>query len=120
MLSSLPIYVASLIAFLATVHGFVPVSRSPVVTSSLQMMVPQAPPPALETFSVAQNNNPASSTVSPLQQGVESYLSRSTSVQVALQERKIPTKEEIEAKKRNFNVIFWGRFAHEHNDEFHW
>ena len=27
---------------------------------------------------------------------------------LSLQERKIPTKEEIDQKKFNFNVIFWG------------
>jgi hypothetical protein len=31
-----------------------------------------------------------------------------TSNVVALQERKIPTPEEIAAKKRNFNLWFWG------------
>lgn len=31
-----------------------------------------------------------------------------TTTVVALQERKIPTPEEIAAKKRNFNLWFWG------------
>ena len=31
-------------------------------------------------------------------------------MQVALQERKPPTKEEIAAKQRNFNIIFWGTY----------
>jgi len=49
---------------------------------------------------------------SVLERGVQSYVvEKSSTLNVALQERKIPTKEEIEAKKRNFNVIFWVRFA---------
>jgi len=32
----------------------------------------------------------------------------SSSFSVSLEERKPPTKEEIEAKKRNFNFWFWG------------
>jgi hypothetical protein len=32
----------------------------------------------------------------------------STTMMVSLQERKIPTKEEIDQKKFTFNVIFWG------------
>lgn len=34
--------------------------------------------------------------------------STGSSVMLSLQERKIPTKEEIDQKKFNFNVIFWG------------
>ena len=50
-----------------------------------------------------------------LNQGVQSYLltdepssASSTTVTVSLQERKVPTAEEVAAKKRNFNFWFWG------------
>lgn len=49
-----------------------------------------------------------STTTSPLTQGVHNYWHESSSLNVALQERKIPTAEEIAAKKRNFNLLFWG------------
>jgi hypothetical protein len=53
-----------------------------------------------------------SSSSQPLKQGVQSYLREesvsSTTVTLSLQERKIPTAEEIAAKKRNFNFWFWG------------
>mmetsp|Transcript_13821 Transcript_13821/g.19918 ORF Transcript_13821/g.19918 Transcript_13821/m.19918 type:complete len:131 (+) Transcript_13821:115-507(+) len=48
------------------------------------------------------------SSISPLSQGIDSYLSNPSSMELSLQERKKPTKEEIEAKKRNFNFWFWG------------
>jgi hypothetical protein len=58
-------------------------------------------------------------TASPLQDGVTKYITMSTSsesflsspsssLQLSLKDRVIPTAEEIEAKKFNFNVIFWG------------
>ena len=78
--------------------------------------MPPTPPAIVQTVTTTQDMFTA---VSPIQQGVESYLSRggsSSSMHVALVERKIPTKEEIEAKKRNFNVIFWGRLNDEDND----
>lgn len=44
----------------------------------------------------------------PLDTGIRSYLQQQPSITVALQERKIPTKEEIDQKKLTFNLIFWG------------
>jgi hypothetical protein len=61
----------------------------------------------------------------PLQQGVRHYYygatssssssasssflaDRSSTMTVALKDRVIPTQEEIDAKKFNFNLIFWG------------
>ena len=58
----------------------------------------------------------------PLHDGITSYIdesnllstridsssSSSTSMMLSLQERKIPTQEEIDQKKLTFNVIFWG------------
>ena len=45
-----------------------------------------------------------------LQRGVQSFLldESSTSMTLSLQERRPPTAEEIAAKKRNFNLWFWG------------
>lgn len=49
--------------------------------------------------------------------GVENYLSTASSsssatytssMTLSLQERVAPTPEEVAAKKRNFNVLFWG------------
>lgn len=103
---------ALILALIVSVQSFAPAGR-PVSTTqtTLNLLVPvpqQAPPPTVETFSVAQAGSETKA--SPvLNQGIDNYLSRCSSVQVALQERKIPTKEEIEAKKRNFNVIFWGK-----------
>ena len=71
--------------------------------------VPPAAPAAMETLTTTRDA--VTMTASPLQQGVESYLGRSSSLQLSLKERKPPTKEEIAAKQRNFNLIFWGRFC---------
>ena len=79
---------------------------------SVQPQVPAAnlnAPVALTQISSAQ-------TVSQIQQptSFNSYLDlsesslNSASNVVALQERKAPTAEEIAAKKRNFNLWFWG------------
>lgn len=79
---------------------------------TVQPQVPAANlnvPAALTQISSAQ-------TVSQIQQPTsfnsyldlsESSLSSASNV-VALQERKAPTAEEIAAKKRNFNLWFWG------------
>lgn len=79
---------------------------------TVQPQVPAAnlnAPAALTQISSAQ-------TVSQIQQptSFNSYLDlsesslNSASNVVALQERKAPTAEEIAAKKRNFNLWFWG------------
>ena len=53
----------------------------------------------------------------PISSGIRTYMneanvlsssSSSSSIMMSLQERKIPTKEEIDQKKLTFNVIFWG------------
>jgi len=50
---------------------------------------------------------------SPLQDGIRNYVAsqfeESTSMTISLKERPPPpTKEELAAKKRNFNLWFWG------------
>jgi formylmethanofuran dehydrogenase subunit B len=101
-----------LCALAAGVQAFVPVSYQQQTSSRatfLGMLSPALPPAVTETVTIASTSTSTAATMaSPLQQGVDSYMSRSSSMQVALEERKAPTKDEIEAKKRNFNVVFWG------------
>lgn len=99
-----------LFALASGVQAFVPVSYQQQTSSRatfLGMLSPALPPAVTETVTIASTST-AATMASPLQQGVDSYMSRSSSMQVALEERKVPTKDEIEAKKRNFNVVFWG------------
>ena len=61
---------------------------------------------------VVQNQQqPTDLQQSALQTGIRNYMGASessTTLNLALQERRPPTPEEIAAKKRNFNIIFWG------------
>lgn len=74
--------------------------------------VPPAAPAVLVNSQTSQltSTNPSES----ITQGVNRWVAveqssvSSSSFSVSLQERKVPTKEELEAKKRNFNLIFWG------------
>jgi len=70
------------------------------------------PPPAIEQMTTTTIATPAATTTSEMNSGIQNYLSKSSitssSIDLSLQERKPPTKEEIAAKKRNFNLIFWG------------
>lgn len=68
-------------------------------------IVHQQLPAASPTLSTAE--------LRPMQDGIHQYLtttpsSTSSSELLSLQERHIPTPEEIAAKKRNFNLWFWG------------
>ena len=71
-------------------------------------MVPQAPPPAYHVQTPSSVT--AFTTSSPiLNDGISQWSAAdSSSVTLSLQERKPPTPEEIAAKKRNFNLLFWG------------
>mmetsp|Transcript_727 Transcript_727/g.943 ORF Transcript_727/g.943 Transcript_727/m.943 type:complete len:147 (-) Transcript_727:366-806(-) len=92
-------------------------SSSSSSSSVLNLAVgPQLPAEAATTVAFSQSSAAVPS-LSPLQQGAVSFAqeqqhqqlaARSTTLNVALEERKIPTPEEVEAKKRNFNIIFWG------------
>jgi hypothetical protein len=81
------------------------------------MDVAGSPTEATNAISVIQPHH------SFMNMGIQSYVSKSantdvvvpstttsssSTVLVSLQERKIPTKEEIEQKKLTFNLIFWG------------
>lgn len=98
------------LAIASSTVAFMPAAnRQPVgTTSSLSMALMTAPPPAnhvvMDTASVT-----SASSSSVLSQGIDNFMKDSPSSQlVALQERKVPTKEELEAKKRNFNLWLWG------------
>lgn len=93
-------------------------SRRSSTTTVVDMMVPQAPPPVAPVdissmTAYVMDMSREVSPSSPLLFGVDSYVNRgaTSSIQVALQERKIPTKEEIQAKQNTFNIIFWGTLS---------
>lgn len=69
--------------------------------------------PAVDVAVAAQQQPQVLTSSQDLQQGVNRFLMEepklsSSTVTLSLQERKIPTPEEIAAKKRNFNLWFWG------------
>ena len=93
---------------MASTMAFMPAAnRRPATTSLSAVLMTPPPPPAsnvvMDTASITTTSSSA------LTQGVDSYMKDGPSSQlVALQERKIPTKEELAAKKRNFNLWLWG------------
>lgn len=89
-------------AISVTAFAVLPTVAPPVVTidSPLTQVVSNAPTLTHQSHQPVSFNSYISSTDSTLNYG--------TSNVVALQERKIPTPEEIAAKKRNFNLWFWG------------
>ena len=101
-------FISSLVAVLVfswTTQAFYVSSTARRAALTPCSMMPLVDAPMVEQQ--MQNLPPASSSVtSPMQQGVQNYAS---TMNVALQERKPITAEEIAAKKRNFNVIFWVR-----------
>jgi hypothetical protein len=64
-----------------------------------------APPPVQQLAQIPQAS--AVLSVSPLTQGIKDFNAGSTQT-LSLVDRVIPTKEEVEAKKANFNFWFWG------------
>ena len=102
----------SLIVVLATVvsvTGFVVPTTKALQSTKLQMLVAdQAPPmqPVTTTISGSKSNTYVQQQ-SPLNSGVSNFLD-SSSTMVSVQEYRKPTAEEIAAKKRNFNLWFWG------------
>jgi hypothetical protein len=93
---------------MASTMAFVPVANCRPATTSLSAALMSPPPPPTSNI-VMDTASITTSSSSALTQGVDSYMKDGPSSQlVALQERKIPTKEEIAAKKRNFNLWLWG------------
>uniref|UniRef100_A0A7S2AAP4 Transmembrane protein n=1 Tax=Trieres chinensis TaxID=1514140 RepID=A0A7S2AAP4_TRICV len=82
-------------------------------TTSVLKMAVDMPPAAPAVTSTFATSAPTSSSVY-INDGVSRFLSadesslQSSSTAVSLEERRPPTKEEIEAKKKNFAFWFWG------------
>jgi hypothetical protein len=102
-------------------NAFAPITSNGKKNSALKLAMMPPPPPPYQAPTTATTSAAAVVTKFPgpsarLEDGIQSYLQQqdataslsSTSVTLSLQERKIPTPEEIAAKKRNFNLIFWG------------
>jgi hypothetical protein len=74
-----------------------------VAAFSIVPLPPPLPVPMTErvstTIAISQSSIP-----SPLQHGIDNFISQSPSVLVAAK----PTAEEIAAKRLNFNIVFWG------------
>lgn len=97
---------------IASTRAFAPAApaanRRQQSVSSLSMALVSPPPPPV-VQNVAMDTTVTTTTTSPLTSGIDSFLAESPSSNlVALKERKVPTAEELAAKKRNFNLWFWG------------
>lgn len=88
--------------------AFAPAANRRHAASSLSMALMSPPPPPV-SHAIMDTTATVTTSSNPLSQGIDSFMKDSPSSQlVALQERKIPTKEELAAKKRNFNLWLWG------------
>uniref|UniRef100_A0A6U0QN48 Uncharacterized protein n=1 Tax=Eucampia antarctica TaxID=49252 RepID=A0A6U0QN48_9STRA len=76
------------------------------VSTGISMAIDQAPPTT--TYLSSPSLARSSDVTSPMNMGVHKYLDSSSSNMLSLKEVKKPTAEEVAAKKRNFNIIFWG------------
>jgi hypothetical protein len=85
--------------------AFVPHATASPKKSLLNMAF--VPPLAVQHIPTHTSHSPASQHTSPLVEGIQKFNAGSTQL-LSLQERRPPTQEEIEAKKRNFNMWFWG------------
>lgn len=117
MISTKVASILSVLLCIGLTSGFAP-SKTPFMSKSMSKLnmisadVPPAAPAVLVNSQTSQltSTNPSES----ITQGVNRWVAveqssvSSSSFSVSLQERKVPTKEELEAKKRNFNLIFWG------------
>jgi hypothetical protein len=96
--------------------AFAPTARHDIRNALRMMTVPlmDVVPPAASAFDgpssslVKAYSSPQRQGPAILDNGIRSYLKEQPSIVVSLQERKIPTKEEIDQKKLTFNLIFWG------------
>lgn len=85
--------------------AFVPhATASPKKTLLNMAFVPPLP---VQHILAHTSHGPGTQDNSPLAEGIQKFNAGSTQM-LSLQERRPPTKEEIEAKKRNFNMWFWG------------
>ena len=91
------------------------VSLAIVAYSASAFVIPDVPVATLQPAVVATNDaiQHQAPQASLLQDGVRNYVAssfeESTTMTLSLKDRPPPpTKEELEAKKRNFNLWFWG------------
>mmetsp|Transcript_1666 Transcript_1666/g.2458 ORF Transcript_1666/g.2458 Transcript_1666/m.2458 type:complete len:129 (-) Transcript_1666:155-541(-) len=87
--------------------GFAPHKTVSSSSSSLKMAYISSPPP-VHHVTVLSTVDQVSQSQSPMMKGVKDHLSLTSSQLLSLEERRPPTQEEIAAKKRNFNLFFWG------------
>ena len=73
----------------------------------VQMAAFVVPPPVQQLSQIRQVPS-TSQYSSPLTLGIQEFNTGSSTQLLSLQERRPPTPEEIEEKKRNFNLLFWG------------
>ena len=96
----------TLLCLMVAAMGFVPiVKRRQHHFLSMALMTP---PPPVHFVGMDHTSTTTTSPQSPITQGIDKFMSTSSSHLLALQERRPPTAEEIAAKKRTFNLWFWG------------
>ena len=104
--------ISVIISFLVATHAasaFSPPTRPLKTTFTKMKMIQDVPAPVQQLqMPSAISSMSRVQTSSPIDQGISKWSAADSSITVSLQERKIPTKEEIAAKKRNFNLLFWG------------
>ena len=98
------VYLCLVLAVTRLASGFVPGAKSS--SRSMPRMAAFATPPPVQHFQQIPQS-PFNQHPSPLTLGIKEFNTGSSQV-LSLQERRPPTKEEIEEKKRNFNFWFWG------------
>jgi hypothetical protein len=105
MLSNTSMFSGFVLLLLVQVcSGFAPIA--PQRRSATARFMIMSPPPSVP---ILMDQKVMATTTIPshaLKEGLESFLSSSTTL--SLEERHIPTAEEIAAKKLNFNLWFWG------------
>jgi len=107
--------ITAIVSFFAVANyaaAFTTLSRTSKTTFSKLMMVQQGPPP-VQQAQIPATMSSFSTSSSILNNGINEWTldessAASSSFSVSLKERHVPTKEEVEAKKRNFNLLFWG------------
>ncbi|GKY95497.1 hypothetical protein MPSEU_000511400 [Mayamaea pseudoterrestris] len=104
---------------LASTLGFIVQPLQRRSTTAIRMNVP--PAVSLDYSSAVNYQQQSIAAINPMEQGIDQFLAKSSSSSsaaatfsssssqlVSLKERYVPTPEEVAAKKRNFNILFWG------------
>lgn len=112
-------YLAFLLLLVVPNNAFAPSGRRSTSTARKMAVVVDMPPSVAvvaPAFSLVQQQ------AAPLEDGIHAYVAKAASgvaaesgggiptptMLLSLQDRKIPTADEIAQKKLTFNVIFWG------------